>query len=109
MNDVTILKNINIAKTSNDFISCLDVSEKTIETYGTALRQFVKWTAQNNISMPVREDIIADRESLKERLKPTAIQTYLIALRQFFKWMAFREIYPNVMENVKGIKNKRST
>lgn len=105
MFDNEIMKlNGNIELLQKDFIKYLDVREKTVETYRIALNQFFKWLKNNNIKQPTREDIIDYRDGLKEHLKPASIQGYLIALRQFFKWTNSVGIYPNITDNVKGVK-----
>lgn len=88
----------------NDFINYLDAKPKTIETYKRALKQFIKYLYDNNILQPERADIIAFRDSLKERCKPTTIQSYIIAVRLFFTWTAQAKLYPNIAEKIKGAK-----
>jgi len=86
------------------FIAYVDASPKTIQTYTRALRQFFKYTEQQNISNPTREDIIAYRDSLKVDHKPTTVQSYITALRQFSKWLAQEQLYPNFADKLKGAK-----
>ena len=114
MNDIITMNNRNLATAPqftdglfNKFIAYLDASPKTIETYTRALKQFAKWTAENNITQPTREDIIAYREYLKEDHKPSTIQNYIIATRLFFKWTDQEGLYPNVAEHIKGAKLDR--
>lgn len=86
------------------YIAFIDAKPKTIETYTRALKQFFKYTQEQGISNPTREDIISYRDSLKEKLKPTTVQNYIIALRQFFKWTEQEGIYKNVADKIKGSK-----
>lgn len=91
----------------SSFISYLDASPKTIETYTRALRQFAKWTAEKGITRPTREDIISYRDELKENHKPSTVQNYIIATRLFFNWTEQEGLYPNVAEHIKGAKLDR--
>jgi integrase/recombinase XerC len=91
----------------NSFISYIDTSPKTIETYTRALRQYFKWAALNGISQPARADILNYRDYLKGYCKPSTTQNYIIALRQFFKWADQEGYYKNIAENVKGAKINR--
>lgn len=86
------------------FLSYLDASPKTVETYSKALRQFYRYLGERNISQPQREDIIAYREALRENHKPSTIQTYIIAVRLFFQWTASEGLYPDISQHIKGAK-----
>lgn len=87
------------------FISYLDASQKTIETYTKALRQFFNYIGVHGIRKPQREDVLAFRDDLKASgLKPTTVQNYITATRIFFKWTAQEGLYPNIAEHVKGAK-----
>lgn len=101
---------INIARTINNetfynFINYLDASQKTIETYTKALKQFFNYLAFNNIREPQRADVLAFRDDLKASgLKPTTIQNYITAVRLLFKWTSQEGIYPNIADKIKGAK-----
>lgn len=86
------------------FIDYLDASEKTIQTYKGAIKQFFIWAKKNGITQPSREDIIAYREDLKKDHKATTIQNYIIALRLFFQWTEQERLYPNIAQHIKGAK-----
>lgn len=89
------------------FISFVDASPKTIETYTRAIRQFAKYLYSNGISQPVREDVIAYREWLKEEHKPSTVQNYIVAVRLFFQWTAQEGLYPDIAQHIKGAKLNR--
>ena len=90
------------------FITYLDASKKTVETYSRALRQLFNYFAFNGITRPQREDIIAFKEDLKASgHKPTTVQNYITAAKLFFKWTAQEGLYPNVAEHLKGAKLNR--
>ncbi|MDS5759140.1 tyrosine-type recombinase/integrase [Streptococcus pneumoniae] len=87
------------------YISYLDASPKTVETYTKALRQFFKYLSVHGIKQPKREDVIAFRDDLKASgLKPTTVQNYITATRIFFKWTEQEGLYPNIAEHIKGAK-----
>lgn len=90
----------NISK----FLDYIDVSQKTIETYRIALKQFYEYLYQNNIKVPTRDDIIVYREHLNTYLKPTTVNSYIIAVRNLYKWMEYENITKDITRNVKGIK-----
>ena len=51
----------------NDFFAFLDVSEKTIDTYRRALKQFFRFLSKNNISSPKYDDILLFKKELESK------------------------------------------
>lgn len=90
------------------FTSYIDASEKTVQTYTRAIRQYAKWASENGITQPTREDILRYRDELKENHKPTTVQNYITALRLFFQWTEQERLYPNIANHIKGVKLDRS-
>lgn len=88
----------------SSFISYVDASPKTVQTYTRAIRQFSNWMNNNGISRPTREDIIAYRDDLKADHKPSTVQNYITAVRLFFQWTEQEGLYNNVAEHIKGAK-----
>lgn len=88
----------------NSFLSYLDASPKTVQTYSRAIRQFMKYIAMHGITQPTREDVVAFREELKAEHKPTTVQNYITAVRLFFQWLEQEKLYPNVAQHIKGAK-----
>lgn len=87
------------------FLDYLDASEKTVQTYTRALRQFFKFLYENNIKQPQRADVLAFRDNLKDKgRKPTTIKSYIVAVRLFFQWTNQEGLYPNIAEKIKGAK-----
>ena len=86
------------------FLSYLDASPKTVETYTKAIRQFYKYIEERGITQPAREDVIEYREVLREDHKPTTVQNYITALRLFFQWTETAGLYPNIAQHIKGAK-----
>ena len=92
----------------DSFISYLDASPKTIDTYRKSIRQLFNYFSFNSIKKPKREDILLYKEKLKARgCKPTTIQNYITACKIFFKWTSQEGYYPNIAEHIKGFKLDR--
>lgn len=89
------------------FTEDIDASQKTIQTYKRALKQFARWLYINDIDNPIREDIIRYRNELKEKNKPTTVQNYITVVRLFFQWCEQENLYSNVANGVKGSKLDR--
>lgn len=109
MNSLTVqtasqLQTADIAQVMQSWTLFIEGTQKTVQTYTRAIRQFNKWTRANGIMQPTKEDIKTYREELKERCKPTTVQSYIMAIKQFFKWTEEEGIYPNIAKNVKGVK-----
>lgn len=115
MNSLTVIEVIegNIALVApqtitedlyNRFINYVDASQKTVQTYTRAIRQFAKWLSLKEINQPTREDILDFREELKETKKPTTVQNYITAVRLFFQWTEQEGLYPNIADHIKGAK-----
>ena len=86
------------------FLAYLDASPKTIATYNRAIRQFMKYVEEHEISQPTRETVLAYREELKVGHKASTVTSYIVALRLLFQWTAQEGFYPNIAEHVKGAK-----
>ena len=87
-----------------DYIAFLDASPRTVQTYTGNIKQFIKWTQENGIQNPTRQDILTYKEELRGRCKPSTVQNYITALRLFFAWTAQAGIYPNIADHIKGAK-----
>ena len=86
------------------WVSFVDASPRTIETYRKNMKQFFLYLRENGIDQPTRDDVVSYREYLKLDHKPTTVQGYMAAVKLFFQWTAQEGIYPNVADHVKGAK-----
>ncbi|MCF0231217.1 MAG: tyrosine-type recombinase/integrase [Enterococcus sp.] len=114
MNSLTTYKNNNITPVNTfdyslleRFLQFLQVEEQSRKTYVNALSCFFSYLRDNNITDPVREDILNYVSFLKENYKPATVQLYVTAVRLLFKWTAQEGIYSNVAEHIKGAKVSR--
>lgn len=89
------------------YISFLQVSPKTVETYTKALKQFFLYLQAKGINQPTREDIQTYRDELKEGHAPATVQGYITAIRLFFSWTEQEGYYPNIANHVKGEKTSK--
>lgn len=86
------------------WVSYIDASPKTVQTYTRAIKQFLLYLQANEITEPERADVIAYRDHLAIDHKPTTVQSYMAAVKLFFAWTNQEGLYPNVAERVKGAK-----
>ena len=93
-----------LAEAYRDYTAFLDAAPRTVQTYTGNVKQFIKWLDQNGIARPARKDVIAYRDELRERCKPSTVQSYITSLRLFFSWTAQAGLYPNIAEHIKGAK-----
>jgi integrase/recombinase XerC len=94
----------DLGQAYNNYVTFLDASPRTVQTYTGNIKQFIKWMHQKGITQPQRQDIIDWREDLKTRCKPSTVQNYITALRLFFKWTEQAGLYPNIADHIKGAK-----
>ena len=119
----------------NDFLAFIDRSDKTVKTYITNLKQFAAYLKYNNITRPLRNDVISYRDWLKSphiaiklapetlegwtyqtdkngnkkvtQCKPSTVKLYLQSVKQFFSWTAASGLYPNIAANIHAPKVKQ--
>ncbi|MBR4757707.1 MAG: tyrosine-type recombinase/integrase [Bacteroidaceae bacterium] len=89
---------------ANKWFRYLDVAPRSVHTYMTNIRQFLVWLANNNITRPTREDIIAYRDSLKTSHRPSTIQGYMASIRLFFQFLETQGIYHDIAKHIKSPK-----
>ena len=105
-NNVIAFNQIN-GDVFNSFIKYLDVSQKSVETYTKAIKNFSNYLQANGINRPTREDILNYKAAIDQTHKPATVNLYIIATRLFFSWTEQQGIYPNVAEHIKGKKINR--
>ena len=117
------------------YISFIDRSEKTAQTYSKNLRQFCAWLHYAGVEAPARQDIIAYRDFLLSEheaviydpvtgwkyktdssgnavtvsCKPNTVAQYLRTVAAFFTWTAQTGLYPNIAAGVHAPKIRHDT
>jgi integrase/recombinase XerC len=92
------------------FITYIQAKPKTAETYTRALRPFFEYMSSRSIQQPIRADIVAYADHLKNqtseegqaRYKATTIQSYFAAIKRFFSWLEDEGLYRNIAKTVKS-------
>lgn len=101
--DITALNGIN-AELAQKWLTFLDASPKTVQTYTRSISQFVRWCDAHGITRPTAQDIRDYRDELSQDHKPTTTNGYLMAVKQLYKWLEEEGIAQNVAKNVKTVK-----
>jgi integrase/recombinase XerC/integrase/recombinase XerD len=108
-----------LTKAVDYFLSSLDTSQLTKETYRTALKSFCSWVNAKALkTRPQREDIleykkylqdkiITGRPGEKKKISPLTVTVYITALRRFFAFLEAEKIYPNIASGIKGLKKPK--
>lgn len=89
------------------WLNFIDVSPKSKEAYTKSIKQLFKYFAENNITQPTRDDIIAFRNELMKTRKPSTVQLRMVATRLFFRWLSTEGVYANVADHIKAPKIDR--
>ena len=64
-NEIQQTQNVN-TELLHRFLNYIDASEKTVQTYTRALKQFFKYLYEHNITKPTRSDVLAFRDYLRD-------------------------------------------
>ena len=84
------------------FIDYLDVDKKTTKAYQVGINCFVNYLKENGIENPVRDNIIAFRDYLRDNYSSSTVNLYMIAIRSLFKSLEVHDLYKNIAIDVKG-------
>lgn len=92
------------------YLAELDRTEKTKDTYRRALRQFMRYLERGGIPADrvTRAHVLEYKRSLEEHKSAATTNAYLVAVRSFYAWINARTGYPNVAENVRGVKRQNA-
>ena len=108
MNELVVKNEIMNGTVVRRFAEFLDVAPVTVRTYVSGVRAFAKFLAAQNISRPVRDNVVAFKRSLENSgRKPSTIALYLSSLRRFFSWTENEKLYANITAGVKAPKQSR--
>ena len=81
---------------TESFIKYLDVDDKTLKSYRVGIRALMQFLNDNGIKNPIRDDIIAFRDYLRENYSSNTVNAYMIAVRALFKYLEIHEKYKNI-------------
>lgn len=95
---------IELQGLQESYINYIDVSPKTQQTYMIALNQFWSFLKKHNKNNATRGDVLLFKQEMLENNSPNTVQSYLVAIKSFFNWCSYVGLYPNISENVKGVK-----
>lgn len=96
-----------ISKEIKEFINSMQWSDCTLKSYKYALTVFFKWFESNHKrrgSLPIRKNIIAFKNYMKEKKKLSAntLDLYHTTLKKFFEWMMRNgKMQSNPMDRIK--------
>lgn len=86
------------------FLVEAELAETTKETYRRTLRGFFAWKEERGIADLARGDILAYKQDMLARVRPSTASTYLTAVKSLFKWLESVRAYPNVAADIKTVK-----
>jgi integrase/recombinase XerC len=89
---------------TRQFVSFIDATPQSIATYKASIKRLFDFFAAAGISHPTKADILAYRDELKKKYKPSTVSLHMTAARLFFRWTAQQGIYPNIADHIKGAK-----
>lgn len=95
------LRTLDVSAMLESFISYLDASPASVRTYARAIRPFMKFVQENNITAPARKDVIRFRDVLLETRKASTVQLYMTAVRLFFQWAEDTGMYQDITRRVR--------
>lgn len=86
------------------FLVEAELAETTKETYRRTLRGFFAWKEEREIADLDRSHILAYKQDMLARVRPSTASTYLTAVKSMFKWLESVRAYPNVAADIKTVK-----
>ena len=96
-----------IPELSDKFLMAQDTSETTRDVYRKALKPFLIFLEELSRA-PVYQDIIKYKKLLISKgYSPYTVNSYLITVRKLFKWLSAQNLYPNITEGIKGLKQPK--
>lgn len=104
-NNLAKSKEFVINNYKEDFLKFVDVSNMTIESYSSGIKQFIWYLEQNNIKIPTRDDVIGFRDYIKQEHSVATVNAYLSSIKAFFKYLEYKGIYQDITNNVKHLKD----
>ena len=91
------------------FISSLDVSPSSRQTYSRAIKQFFYWMDGKNYSLSqlTRVEVLEYKDHLHAGRSNLSASAYITALKKFYAWAESSALYPNIARDIKLPKRKQ--
>ena len=99
-----ISANFDANSLTADWLAYIDVAQKTAETYRRAMKNFLRWSVSNNVTVLTRDICIRYRDELLSRLAPSTARLYISVLKMFVKFCALKGICDNFADHIKSPK-----
>lgn len=99
---------LDIAKCQEDFISYIDASNNTLETYKNGIENFILFMQKNSIKNPTRTDVVNYRNELRKDYSENTVNSYMTALRRLFGYLQLHGIYGDITKDVKGARHSNT-
>ena len=84
------------------------IKPKSRETYERAIRQFMRYCADNGVDQPKKTDVQAFVLHLIDQGRSdSTVNLYICAIRLFFRWACDMGIYPDaIADRIKGVRSE---
>lgn len=82
------------------FLSSIDASATTKESYGKGIFYFAKYLWKKKISSPTQQDIIKYKDELIEKYESATVNAYIVCLIKFYKFLEDNGVAKNITKNV---------
>lgn len=99
---------LNLKDFKDDFISYIDVSDNTIETYKNGIESFMLFMQKNSIKNPTRNDVVSYRNELRKSYSANTVNSYMTAIRNLFKYLQLHNVYCDITKDVKGARHSNT-
>jgi integrase/recombinase XerD len=99
-----------INELSDRWLSTLDLSPDTVDTYRQSLKTFLEWITEQKDTQVTAGTVRDFRDALNDDYAATTVNLRLSALRSFFDWAVRQDHLPaNPAESVQSLRTRSST
>jgi site-specific recombinase XerD len=105
-NAITITATSATRELVDQYISSLDVREKSKATYRKAVKHFIEWLSLNGIATASRAHILQYKDELRAKYAACTVSSYISAVKSLYIYLEAQKITPNIAAGIKGAKSK---